>query len=210
MQAEFNLDHLSTYATEPVDPERLVPNPQRRALEKSRQAKKAQLGRAHAQQAEQQRDGASPTQQAKSKEAIERLDRECDQLTARINDMQKRVPLNSIQDADRIVHHKRERKTITQLIRLVAYRSESCLARIAEPFFVRHNDEVRAFLKAVFHLPGDIIPDYERNELRVCLYGLANNRAQQALTALCDYLKTQHMRYPGTDLRLIYEAIQSH
>ena len=138
------------------------------------------------------------------------MDRECDQLTARINVMEKRVPLNSIQDADRIVHHERGRKTIAQLIKLVAYRSESCLARIVEPFFASHDDEVRAFLKAVFHLPGDIIPDYERNELRVCLYGLANNRSQQALIALCECLNTQHMTYPGTDLRLIYEAIQSH
>ncbi len=210
MQAEFNLDHLSTYATEPADPERLVPNPERRALEKSRKAKKAQLGRTHAQHAKQQRDGASPAKQAKAKEAIERLEKECDQLTARINDMEKRVPLNSIRDADKIVHHEGERKTITQLIKIVAYRSESCLASMVEPFFARHDDEVRAFLKAVFRLPGDIIPDYERNELRVRLYGLANNRSQQALIALCEYLNAQQMKYPSTNLRLVYEAIQSH
>jgi len=210
MQAEFNLDHLSTYATEPADPERLVPNPERRALEKSRKAKKAQLGRTHAQHAKQQRDGASPAKQAKAKEAIERLEKECDQLTARINDMEKRVPLNSIQDTDKIVHHEGERKTITQLIKIVAYRSESCLASMVEPFFARHDDEVRAFLKAAFRLPGDIIPDYQRNELRVRLYGLANNRSQQALIALCEYLNAQQMKYPSTNLRLVYEAIQSH
>jgi len=210
MQAEFNLDHMSTYATEPADPQRLVPNPQRRALEKSRKAKKAQLGRAHAQHAKQQRDGASPAKQAKAKEAIERLEKECDQLTARINDMEKRVPLKSIRDANKIVHHEGERKTITQLIKVVAYRSESCLASIVEPFFARHDDEVRAFLKAAFRLPGDIIPDYERHELRVRLYGLANNRSQQALIALCEYMNTQQMKYPGTNLRLVYEAIQSH
>lgn len=210
MQAEFNLDHLITYATEPADPERRVPNPERRALEKSRKTQKAQLGSAYAQQAKQQRDDASPAKQAKTIEAIERLERECDQLTARIHAMEKRVPLNSIQDADKIVHHEGERKTITQLIKIVAYRSESCLASIVEPFFARHDDEVRAFLKAVFRLPGDIIPDYERNELRVRLYGLANNRSQQALIALCKYLNTQQMTYPSTHLRLVYEAIQSH
>ena len=210
MQAEFNLDHLITYATEPADPERRVPNPERRALEKSRKTQKAQLGSAYAQQAKQQRDDASPDKQAKTIEAIERLERECDQLTARIHAMEKRVPLNSIQDADKIVHHEGERKTITQLIKIVAYRSESCLASIVEPFFARHDDEVRAFLKAVFRLPGDIIPDYERNELRVRLYGLANNRSQQALLALCKYLNTQQMTYPSTHLRLVYEAIQSH
>jgi hypothetical protein len=32
-----------------------------------------------------------------------------------------------------------ERKTITQLIRVVAHRSESCLASIVEPFFARHD-----------------------------------------------------------------------
>jgi hypothetical protein len=91
---------------------------------------------------------------------------------------------------------------------VVAYRSESC--SIVEPFFARHDDEVRAFLKAVFCLPGDILPDYERQELRVRLYGLANNRSQQALIALCKYLNTQQMKYPGTHLRLVYDAVQSH
>jgi hypothetical protein len=190
MQSEFNLDHLSTYATEPADPQRRVPNPERRALEKSRQAKKAPLGRTHAQQAKQQRDGVSPAKQVKTIEAIERLERECDQLTARIHDMEERVPLNTIREADKIVHHEGERKTITQLIKVVAYRSERCLASLVEPFFARHDDEVRAFLKAAFRLPGDIIPDDERNELRVRLYGLANNRSQQALIALCEYLNT--------------------
>lgn len=210
MQAEFNIDHLSTYATEQADPERRVPNPERRELEKSRKAKKVQLGRAHAQHAKQQRDGASPAKQEQGKAAIAQLEKECNQLSERINAMEKRVPLNSIQDADTIVHHERERKTITQLIKVVAYRSESCLASIVEPFFARHDDEVRAFLKAVFRLPGDIIPDHERHELRVRLYGLANNRSQQVLIALCEYLNTQQMKYPGTNLRLIYDAIQSH
>jgi len=35
MQAEFNIDHLSTYATEPADPQRHVPNPERSRLEKA-------------------------------------------------------------------------------------------------------------------------------------------------------------------------------
>ena len=210
MQAEFNIDHLSTYATEQADPEREVPNPERRELEKSLKAKRVQLGRSHVRRAEQQRDGASPAKQAPATGAIEQLERECEELHERVKATEKRVPLKSIQDVDKIVHHERERKTITQLIKVVAYRSESCLVSIVEPFFARRDDEVRAFLKAVFRLPGDIIPDYERHELRVRLYGLANNRSQQALIALCEYLNSQQAIYPGTNLRLVYEAIQSH
>ena len=40
MQAEFNLDHLSTYATESADPERMVPNPERRELGEIAQGEK--------------------------------------------------------------------------------------------------------------------------------------------------------------------------
>lgn len=210
MQTEFNLDHLSTYATEQAPAERMVPNPERRVLDKSRKAKDAQLGRALAEHAQQQPDGASPAKHARQQEAIERLKSECNELRERIKAMPRRIALSSIQDADTIVHHERERKTITQLIKVVAYRSESCLARIVDPFFARHEDEVRAFLKAVFGLSGDIIPDHERHELRVRLYGLANHRSQRALIALCDHLNTQQVAYPGTDLRLVYETVQSH
>lgn len=210
MQAEFNIDHLSTYAIEPGDPQRLVPNPARYTLEKSLKAKRAQLGRAHLRQVEQQRDGASVAKQAKEQELIERLESECAKLAEQINAMEKRVPLNAVMDEDTIVQHETERNTITQLIKVVAYRSESCLASIIEPFFSRHDDEARAFLKAVFRLPGDIIPDDESHQLRVRLYGMSNNRSQQALIALCNCLNQQQATYPGTELRLVFEAIQSH
>lgn len=210
MQAEFNIDHLSTYATEPADLQRSVPNPERTRLEKVLKAKKTQLGRAHVRRAVQQRDGATAAKQAKEAQTIERLERECDELGERIKAMDKRVPLKSVLDADKIVQHETERKTITQLIKVVAFRSESCLASLVKPFFARHDDEARAFLKAVFRLPGDILPDHERQELRVHLYGLANNRSQQALIALCECLNTQQAIYPGTELRLVFEAIRSH
>ena len=210
MQAEFNIDHLSTYATEPADPQRHVPNPERTRLEKALKAKKTQLGRAHVRQATQQRDGTSVAKQAQEAQTIERLARECDELGERIQAMEKHVPLQSVLDEDKIVQHETERKTITQLIKVVAYRSESCLASLVEPFFARHDDEARAFLKTLFRLTGDILPDHERHELRVRLYGLANNRSQQALIALCDCLNTQRAIYPGTELRLVFEAIQSH
>ncbi len=210
MQAEFNIDHLSTYAVEPGDPQRLVPNPERYKLEKSLKAKRAQLARAHLRHVEQQRDGASAAKQAKEQELIERLECECAQLAEQIKVMEKRVPLNAVMDADTIVQHETERNTITQLIKVVAYRSESCLASIIEPFFSRHDDEARAFLKAVFRLPGDIIPDDESHQLRVRLYGLSNNRSQQALIALCNCINQQQATYPGTELRLVFETIQSH
>jgi Transposase protein/Winged helix-turn helix len=210
MQSEFDLDHLSTYATEPGDAQRSVVNPERTALEKKLKASRAQLGRAYTKQAKQQREGKSTTTLEKCAQTIEQLEQQCAQLSVHIEALDERVPLSRTRDPSTIVHHERERKTISHLLKIVAYRSETCLASLVGPHFARHDEEVRAFLKAAFKLPGDIVPDYQRRELRVRLYGLANNRSQQALAALCECLNAQQVNYPGTDLRLVYDAIQSH
>jgi hypothetical protein len=210
MQAEFNIDHLSTYATEPADPQRSVPNPERYRLEKSLKAKRAQLGRAHVRLANQQRDAAPQAKQAKEQTLIERLEHDCAELAAHIATLDKRVPLNAFMDDADIVQHETERHTLTQLIKVAAYRSERCLAGLIEPYFSRHHDEAHAFLKAVFRLPGDIIPEVESQQLRVRLYGLSNHRSQQALVALCNCVNQQQVNYPGTKLRMVFEAIQSH
>jgi hypothetical protein len=210
MQAEFNIDHLSTYATEPADPARSVPNPERYRLDKSLKAKRAQLGSAHVRLVDQQRDSAAPAKQAQTQMLIAQLETDCAELAEQIGEMAKRVPLSAVMDKADIVQHETERHTITQLIKVVAYRSESCLATLIEPFFPRHRDEAHAFLKAVFQLPGDLIPDDQSGQLRVRLYGLSNNRSQQALIALCNCVNQQQVTYPGTRLRLVFEAIQSH
>lgn len=38
------------------------------------------------------------------------------------------------------------------------------------------------------------------------LHSLANPRSNQALAKLCDTLNAREIRYPGTDLKLVYEA----
>ncbi len=139
MQAEFNLDHLSTSATEPADPQRCVPHPERARFEKALKAKKTQLGRANVRQAMPSRDGASPAKQAQEAPTIDRLARESDALGERIQALDKRVPLTSVLEEDQIVQHETERRTITQLIKVVANRSEICLASLVEPFFARHD-----------------------------------------------------------------------
>jgi len=210
MQTEFSIDHLSTYATKPADGERMVPNPARRALEKIRTIKKHQLGTALARQAAQQRDEVAPDKQEKSIELVKNLTTQCDALSAQIASIEKRVPLNTLYAPDKLVHHESERKTITQLIKIVAYRSERCLASLIEPFFARHDEEVYTLLKSIFCLPGDLIPNEELQELHVRLYSLANRRSQQALVALCEMLNAQRIKYPGTNLRIVYNTIQSH
>ena len=89
---------------------------------------------------------------------------------------------------------------------MVAYRAETELANLVGPFLgYHHDDEARSFLRQIFQLPGDIIPDPAAGILRVRLHGMANWRSNRALAELCDFLNSYDTRYPGTDLRLVLE-----
>ncbi|HSW28477.1 MAG TPA: hypothetical protein VLH75_03190, partial [Longimicrobiales bacterium] len=62
------------------------------------------------------------------------------------------------------------------------------------------------FLRQVFQLPADILPDPDAGTLRVRLHGMANGRSNRALAELCHFLNSYDTCYPGTDLRLVLEA----
>ena len=50
------------------------------------------------------------------------------------------------------------------------------------------------------------MPDEQEGVLRVRLHGLANPRSNAAVGHLCEALNETAIRYPGTRLRLRYEA----
>jgi hypothetical protein len=214
MRHEFALDHLCTYAVEPADPKRLVTSPQRAALQKKLKAAKS----ARAKLLEHRVDLA-PGQKARvGKRAVgeEELDRliakresEIDKLKAAVAKLPEKVALDTILDPEKIVQLERERKVLVDAIKLTAYRAESTLARRIEPFFARHDDEARKFLKTIFQATADLLPDERRGTLTIRFHGLANPRASRALRELCDLVSESNVCYPGTRLRLRFETLAS-
>ena len=53
---------------------------------------------------------------------------------------------------------------------------------------------------------ADILPQPDAHRLLVRLHSLANPRSNAALTQLCATLNALDVRYPGTDLTLVYQA----
>ena len=51
---------------------------------------------------------------------------------------------------------------------------------------------------------ADILPDAQH--LRIRLHSLANPRSNQALAHVCATLNALQLQYPGTTLRVVYEA----
>jgi len=211
MRQEFALDHLPTTAVEAADPERSVPNPalKEKKLELARMT--AQLTKAE--QAYGQKAYENPEQKRRTvrgfKITYAELGREInelraarEQLKAEIKALPARVPVREIMDGEPVIQLEQERKTITDTIKMVAYRAETKLANLVGPLLPYRGDEAHKFMRQVFELPADLLPDYERGQLLVRMHSMTTPRDNRTLAALCSALNELEVCYPGTDLKL--------
>ena len=214
MRHEFALDHLCTYAVEPADPKRLVASPGRAALQKKLKAAKSARTKLL-----EHRVDLAPGQTARvgrrtvTEEELDRMiatrEAEVARLEAAVEELPAKVPLDTVLAPEKIVQLERERKVLVDAIKLTAYRAESTLARQIEPFYARHDDEARKFLKTIFQATADILPDERRRTLTIRFHGLPSPRASRALGELCDLVSESDVCYPGTPLRLRFEMLAS-
>ena len=211
MRHEFALDHLCTHEVEPADPKRIVPHPERARLEKKlkvvRAARTRLLERAlELAPGKTTRVGKRQVDEVELDQLIRQRETEAHKLAARIAKLPKRVPIEDLLEPNQIVQLERERKVIVDAIKLTAYRAESSLARLIEPFFSRHEEEARKFLKSIFRATADLIPDQRNRRLTLRFHGLASPRATRALGELCALVNNDAPLYPGSNLRLHFEA----
>jgi hypothetical protein len=214
MRHEFALDHLCTHEVEPADPKRLVTHPERAALEKKLKAARGTRTKLIERSFKLQpgatvRVGKRAVGEEELDQLIRKSEEEIKKLTSGIAALPEKVPIDTVLPPDEIVQLERERKILVDAIKLTAYRAESALARVVEPFFARHEDEARKFLKSVFQATADIIPDQRDDLLTVRFHGLASPRATRALRELCALVNQDAPLYPGTKLRLRFEALGS-
>lgn len=215
MRQHFALDALVNYTVEPADPERSVPNPERKALAKELSASRAalkELEGAYGQQARTNPEAQRPTMrgfkiaQAALGEQITTAQAKCRKLQARLAQLPQRVPLNVLLDAAEIVKLAPETKHFTDTIKMLAFRAETALVRCLTQNGVRTEDDGRALVREMLLSSADILPQAAEHRLLVRIHSLANPRHNNALAKLCQTLNALEVRYPGTDLMLVYEA----
>jgi len=211
MEQEFDLNHLCTNDVDPADGGRMVKSPERAKLEKERatvRARRVRLidKRVDLTPGEKARVGKKHMTEDEMDAEICRHEKQIKRLTAKIEALPKRVRLDTVMAPGEIVQLERERKVLTDVIKLTAYRAESALTRLLDPLLARCDDEGRKFLKAAFQATADILPDPVERYLTVRMHGLESPRETTALAGLCARLNEAEVLYPGTDLRLRFEA----
>jgi transposase-like protein len=211
----FALDALDSYADQPDDLNRLVPNPAKARAGDQVSAARAQLAAAQCGVADAiDAAGIRARQPGSGGKAI--VDPAAGQaLTGATTDLAvakatsattaSHLPLGQVRPGSRLL--ETETKLLTHAIRMSAYNTESALARLLRPHYARSDDEARALLREAFTLSGDI--QITGNTLHVRLDPASAPRRSNALAALCTELTDTATRYPGTDLTLAY-SIKRH
>ena len=211
-RTRFALDALDSYAAAPDNPDRMVPNPAKKAA-----AARIRQAGAAAQAAETARDAAllqlrspAPGQAAYLTNQVinalaapvEAAWRDLDDAGQAAAAISARVPLGEL--APDMVRLDAETKQITHAIRMAAYNAETALARALDGHYARAGDEAYALIREALTTSGDICPG--NGGLLIRLDPLTAPRRTQALAALCHQLTAVRARYPGTSLVLRYEV----
>jgi len=214
MRQHFTLDALVTYAVEPADPERTVPNPERKAVRNQlaeRRATLKALEQEYGYEAMRNPEGQRPTMRgfkiahAALGQRIRTQETQRRELAARLRALPERVPLKAVVHEADIVKLAPEAKHVTDTIKMVAYRAETALVQALAPHYAKTEEEGRALVREVLLSSADLIPQPEAQRLLVRLHSLANPRSNHAAAHLCETLNALALQYPGTTLTLVYE-----
>ena len=209
MRDEFLIDALADYKVEPDDPNRSVPNPARKAVDKDLRTTRAHLATLRETYGAAALDyvhGRTPTMRAftNAERRIQRELRETDAriatLVARQKSLAARIPLSQAPGATEAVKLSTERKHLTNVLKMVAFQIEGSLVERIRPYYSRTDDEGRTLIQTALRSCAQIEPTAD--ELRITLASLSSPHRSRAIRSVCAELNNTATLFPGTNLRL--------
>jgi transposase len=210
LREEYALDALAEYAVVPDDADREVPNPAWAAADARLRQAYAVLNQLEAEYGleawtnlEHQRRTMRGFKTAHGKlgEKIWKAGQKIQQLEKRRAVIPKRVPVQTVVE-EPVVKLAPERKHLTNLIKMVAYQSESDLLRLVAPHYCRADQEGRTLLQSALASAADL--KVTKTELRVTLAAQSSPHRTRAIAGLCQELNQLPTTFPGSHLRLRY------
>ena len=212
MRQEFAIDALVQYGAEPDDPQRDVPNPERKKMDKELAAARRELRRLEAEY------GAAAVDNVESKRPTMRgfkiangkkigvplrdAQRQVGKLQTKHKTLPKRVPIGSVNDE--VARLARSRKRLSDGLKMLAYQIETDLAVLVTPHYKRASDEARPLVTSAMQSGGNL--QLAAGELRVTLAPQSSPHRSRAFAALCAELDATETCFPGTDLRLRFRV----
>jgi hypothetical protein len=205
MMQHYDIDGLVQYGAEALPGTVLAVNPAWRTLDK---AVKSALGVVRALQAKLGAaliagDGAEIQQKAEHLQDIQTAQAELERLRAERRKTPRKTPLSSLPENQRAKQLLPLNKTLTDTVKMIAYRAETALVALVLPH-LKKEEEARALVRELLVSSADIEPDESAKTLTVRIHRMATPAHDKAVTALLSELTKVESRHPETDARMIY------
>ncbi len=210
----FDLDSHDSYAAADDDPDRSVPNPDRKhtyqqvLAARSRHEQHTAATDAALLAARSPAPGTPTLLTNAAHDALtaglRQAQDELDAAEATHEATPARLPLRQVNPGQQVldVHTK----LLTHAIRIAAFNTATTLARELRVHtgYARKNDEAHTLIRQALTSSGDLDPTTD-GVLTIRLDPLPTRRATTAIKELCEHLTASQTHYPGTDLLLRYE-----
>jgi hypothetical protein len=214
MMQHFDIDVIMEYGTVEFPGTEKVINPAWRDLNRSKNSLQNKLRYRLARFAEMTMNPETEENQAKYDkwikkksnllEEVENYQHELEDVKLKLKDTKKHIALGELENDDRFNRLLPGRKRLMDTIRMIAYRAETAMVSlITSPEM--DSTGARQLLQNLFVSEADILPDSINNELKIRVHNASRPATNRILHQLLEKLNQLKIKYPGTDLNLVYE-----
>jgi hypothetical protein len=222
MRQDYGLDRIVQYSIDEIDGDVKVVNREYSNLCYRIKKEKEKLNRRKAKMFEldqknplqedektEKENGKWIKQRLELVEEIGKLEEEIEKQIEKRKNIPYKIPISQMPESSRYNRLNHESKILQNVIKMICYIAETSLAGLLSPHYKRANQEIRTLIKSIINTPIDMVVDYEKQELRITLYPLSNQRSNVAVSKICDTVNDTKTIYPGTNLKLIFKFATS-
>jgi hypothetical protein len=204
MMQHFDIDGLIDYGSESLPGTLMVINPTWRTLDKDIKKTRQAERKLQAELAKQTMGNGTDIQKnAESVEAIQAVQTELARLRAERKEMPRKVTIDSLPEAQRPTQLLPLNKTLTDTVKMIAYRAETAMVEILRRY-LNKEDEARALVRELFVSSGDIEPDEIARTLTIRIHRMARPVHDRAVAGLLEELNQQEFCHPETGAKMVY------
>jgi len=214
MMQHFAIDLLQEYGTQDLPDTEIVINPTWRDLNKSRASIQNKLRYRRARFAEmtmypETEDNAAKygrwiAKKAGLLEQIEQYERNLAEVKTDIKNISKHITWEELDEKDKFFQLLPGRKRLMDTVRMIAYRTETSMANLLKDQ-TTDMAAARSLLQDLYVTEADILPQPENDLLLVRVHNASRPAANKKIEQLFNHLNEAEMKYPGTEMRLVYE-----